>query len=358
MTLVSLTVQDFRNIESAELELSPSLNLIHGQNGSGKTSLLESISYLSSAQSFRSTSIEPLIRQGQDSFIIAGNLNQGSQKLRIGIRRSRRQVLRRINQETIQRQIELTRLLPVRVLHPDSHQLVSGSPGQRRRFLDWGCFYQDAQFYPLWSSIRTQIRQRNALLKTGFQPRILDALDASFIESSLKLHRIRQRYMEALQPYLEDYSRMILGGEGQITLTYDPGWPEDLEQQLKKDRDRDRRLKRTHSGPHRAELHIFLNQDQARQTASRGQQKLIVVAMTLAQISHFKEHTQTRGILMIDDLPSELDKQHQNLLMDALKNLNQQIVITAIDPTTLDLTGWQALNMFHVKHGRFSEVVY
>lgn len=358
MTLASLTVQEFRNIESAELELSPTLNLIYGQNGSGKTSLLESISYLSSAQSFRSTSIEPLIRQGSDSFIIAGNLIQGPQRLRIGIRRSRKQVLRRINQESVQRQIELTRLLPVRVLHPDSHQLVSASPGLRRRFLDWGCFYFDPQFYSLWSSIKTQLKQRNALLKTGFQARVLDALDASFIESSLKLHRIRHTYMETLQPYLERYCRMILGDGAEIDLNYEPGWKDNLEDQLRKDRDRDRRMKRTHSGPQRAEIRIDLNGEEARQTASRGQQKLIVVVMTLAQISHFKEQTQTRGILMIDDLPSELDARHQNLLLNALGKLDQQIVITAIDPSTLDLSNWQTLKMFHVKHGRFSEVLY
>lgn len=357
MPLSSLTIQDFRNIESAELELSPSVNLIFGQNGSGKTSLLEAINYLSSAHSFRTQNIEALIRHGQKSFTVAASLLQEGHKIRVGLRRSKRQVLRRINQETIKRQIQLTQLLPVRVLHPDSHKLVSGSPRNRRSFLDWGCFYYHKDFYQTWAATNTLLKQRNALLKEGHNPRVLDALDQEYVLLSEKLHSIRADYISELTPLLHSYADQLLIDQAEVTIEYECGWKHSLHEQLHNDSFRDHRFKRTHSGPHRADLKISYNQIDARQNASRGQQKLIVVLLTLGQIQHFKQTTRTSGILLIDDLPSELDNEHQNRFILAVKELQQQTFITAIDPSSLDLSHWQDCMMFHVKHGCFTEVV-
>jgi DNA replication and repair protein RecF len=357
MPLSSLTIQDFRNIESAELDLSPTLNLIFGQNGSGKTSLLEAINYLSSAHSFRTQNVEALIRHDEKSFIIAASLLQNGHKIRVGLRRSRRQVLRRINQETIKRQIHLTQLLPVRVLHPDSHKLVSDSPRYRRSYLDWGCFYFHKDFYQIWSATNTVLKQRNALLKNGHNPRVLDALDQEYIHLSEKLDVIRSAYISELLPILKSYADQLLVDKAEVTIEYERGWKQSLGNQLQSDTFRDHKFKRTHSGPHRADIKIKYNHVDARQNASRGQQKLIVVLLTLGQIQYFKNTTDASGILLIDDLPSELDTEHQNRFVTAVKDLQQQTFITAIDPSSMDLTHWQEERMFHVKHGCFTEVV-
>jgi DNA replication and repair protein RecF len=357
MSLSSLTIQDFRNIESAELALSPTLNLIFGQNGSGKTSLLEAINYLSSAHSFRTQNVEALIRHEEKSFIIAASLFQHGHTIRVGLRRSRRQVLRRINQETIKRQIQLTQLLPVRVLHPDSHKLVSDSPRYRRSYLDWGCFYFHKDFYQIWAATNTVLKQRNALLKNGNNQRVLDALDQEYVRLSEQLDAIRAAYISELLPILKSYADQLLVDKAEVAIEYERGWKHNLNEQLHSDSLRDRKFKRTHSGPHRADIKITYNQIDARQNASRGQQKLIVVLLTLGQIHYFKQNTDISGILLIDDLPSELDADHQNRFVTAVKDLNQQTFITAIDPSGMDLSHWQERRMFHVKHGCFTEVV-
>lgn len=357
MSITGLTIKDFRNIQSAELKLSPSLNLIYGQNGSGKTSLLEAIYYLSTAQSFRTQSIESLIKEGCSHFTVAANIKDSGLTKRIGLRKSRNQIIRRINQETVQRQIDITKELPVRILHPDSHKLVSGSPSIRRSFLDWGCFYHHPTFLKTWSSVKSLLKQRNALLKTSFNQKVLESLNQQFSLYSEHIDQLRNEYLQDLIPIITLYTKSILGMDHKLLIDYSRGWKSPLSDQLKHDTERDRRFRRTHSGPHRADLLISFNDADARNTASRGQQKLIVVILTLSQIHLFKTRTQNSGILLIDDLPSELDSDHQYLFIEALHELEQQLFITAIDPDSLDLQNWTDSSMFHVKHGQFTEVV-
>jgi DNA replication and repair protein RecF len=156
---------------------------------------------------------------------------------------------------------------------------------------------------------------------------------------------------------LQYYAEALLGSHHQVKLNYFSGWKNNLIDQLDIEIEKDRRFKRTHSGPHRADLQIIFNDETAKNSASRGQQKLLVVIFTLSQIALHQQQSQSPGLLMIDDLPSELDAQHQNLVINALFDLKQQILITAIDPDSLDLSLWTDSRMFHVKHGRFSEVV-
>lgn len=357
MSITGLTIQDFRNIQSTELTLSPSLNLIYGQNGSGKTSLLEAIHYLSTAQSFRTQNIESLIKKGCSHLTVAANIKDNGQTKRIGLRRSPKQIIRRINQETVHRQTDITKELPVRILHPDSHKLVSGAPSVRRSFLDWGCFYHHSSFLKTWSSVKAILKQRNALLKSHYNLKVLESLNQQFTVTSDQIDKLRSQYMLDLSPLITSYTEKILGPAHTLDLEYQRGWKTTLSDQLTHDMERDRRFKRTHSGPHRADIQIRFNNEDARNNASRGQQKLIVVILTLSQIHLFRSQTQSSGILLIDDLPSELDQEHQNLFIEALHELQQQLFITAIDPDTLDLKNWTDSRMFHVKHGQFTEVV-
>jgi len=290
-------------------------------------------------------------------FTVAASLKDSELNKRIGIRRSRNQIIRRINQETVHRQVDITRELPVRILHPDSHKLVSGAPSVRRSFLDWGCFYHNSSFVKIWSSIKSILKQRNALLKTNVNLKVLESINQQFTLFSDQIDSLRNDYIKALTPFISIYTDKILGPEHTLIVEYLRGWKSSLATQLVHDTERDRRFRRTHSGPHRADLNIQFNNSDARNNASRGQQKLIVVILTLSQIHLFKKRTQQSSILLIDDLPSELDINHQNLFIEALHELHQQLLITAIEPDTLDLKNWNDSRMFHVKHGQFTEVV-
>ena len=362
MSLQSLTIQHFRNIEQAEFELHPDINLIFGENGSGKTSILEAIQYLSSGKSFRTRNLSPLIQQGSDALTIAADVYHEGINHRIGIRRSPQRIIRRKDNINIPKQVEFSRLLPVRTLHPDSHLLISSSPGLRRRYLDWGCFYLDDNFYQHWHSSHTLLKQRSACLKQGNSSsrKLISSIDQQFIHHAQFIDQIRAGYLEQLKPITERFAKDLIRGLDSLSVNYQRGWNSDLKLQdvLEDSLHKDMRFKRTHYGPHRADFSVKMNNADVKSTASRGQQKLIAFVLVLSQLALFEAKNNESALLMIDDLASELDLEHQESFLNIIQSLNHQIILTAINPKLINLSGWdQNGKMFHVKQGVIKEAV-
>jgi DNA replication and repair protein RecF len=360
MSLESLTIQQFRNIESAELIFDRGINLIFGENGSGKTSILEAIQYLSSGKSFRTRNLAPLIKQGSEALTIAANVSEDANSHRIGIRRSPSRLIRRIDNISTNSQVEFSRLLPVRTLHPDSHLLISSGPGLRRRYMDWGCFYFDEHFYTSWHSAHTLLKQRNAALKDDPGSKLLFAIDQELIPHSENIHRIRKQYLDLLLPEAHQIGQGLIKEFKSLDIRYEPGWSinEDLFTALKKAMDKDRRYKRTHYGTHRADFTVTLNGRDARSTASRGQQKLIAFVLVLAQLAVYQDKLHQNALLMVDDLASELDMEHQKAFLSFIHDLDHQVILTAISEDLINLSGMKRKGkMFHVKHGQIQEVI-
>ena len=362
MSLQSLTIQHFRNIDQAEFELHPDINLIFGENGSGKTSLLEAIQYLSSGKSFRTRNLSPLIQQGSDALTIAADVTQDGLKHRIGIRRSSQRIIRRIDNINIPNQVEFSRLLPVRALHPDSHLLISSSPGLRRRYLDWGCFYLNDNFYKHWHASHTLLKQRSACLKQGntSNKKLISSIDQQFIYHAVIIDQIRTSYLEQLKPIAERFAKDLIKGFESLSITYHRGWNSELTLQdvLEDSIQKDLRYKRTHHGPHRADFSVKMNNADVKSTASRGQQKLIAFVLILSQLDLYEEKKNGSALLMIDDLASELDQDHQESFLTIIQSLNHQTILTAINPKLINLSGWhQDGKMFHVKQGVIEETM-
>jgi len=362
MSLQSLTIQHFRNIEQAEFDLHPDINLIFGENGSGKTSILEAIQYLSSGKSFRTRNLSPLIQQGSDALTIAADVKHEGLQHRIGIRRSSKRIIRRIDNINIANQVEFSRLLPVRALHPDSHLLISSSPGLRRRYLDWGCFYLNENFYQHWHASHILLKQRSACLKqaNSSSKKLISSIDQQFIHHAQFIDDIRASYLEQLKPITECLARDLIRGLESITVTYQRGWNSELSLQdvLEGSIQKDLRYKRTHHGPHRADFSVQMNNADVKSTASRGQQKLIAFVLVLSQLALYEEKKYESALLMIDDLASELDMDHQESFLNIIQSLNHQIILTAINHKHINLTGWkQNGKMFHVKQGVIKEEI-
>ncbi|HKK14893.1 MAG TPA: DNA replication and repair protein RecF, partial [Gammaproteobacteria bacterium] len=152
MSLLSLRIQDFRNLTAVELAPSPGLNLIVGANAAGKTSLLEGIFFLGHGRSFRSRHPERLIREGTDACSVVGQVagGGGGSGLTVGIERSRRGWRARIGGAPVRGLAELAGQLPTQLINPDSHRLLEGGPQYRRRFLDWGVFHVEHRFLGAW----------------------------------------------------------------------------------------------------------------------------------------------------------------------------------------------------------------
>lgn len=351
MGLKSLEINQFRNLHSVSLQPDEGLNLIIGENAAGKTSLLESIFYMSYGRSFRSSQIKHLISYDQDYFRLVTELDDSI--TRLGIERTINEQTIRVNQKTISRLSELSTLVPVIALHPDSHQLISAGPENRRQFLDWGVFHVEHHFLIAWKKYKKALTQRNAALRMQQNDKLCSMWNAELVEHADTIQQLRLAYLNNLSQIISELA-IELFPEHKIEVNYKRGWPADISysdyllQNISKDRDKGY----TQSGPHRADLKITVDGQSAQTSISRGQQKKLVSLLKLAQLSLYSDQSSRRCILLFDDLPAELDEGNQNKIMSILSKLNIQLFITAIEAQQINCEYWQHYKVFHVEHGK------
>ncbi len=358
MHLCRLEVIGVRNLRDVRMEPGPGLNVIAGDNGAGKTSLLESIHLLATGHSFRTRQLAPLLAQGAEAVQIAARVQgpAGTPSYPAGIRKTQGETLVRIRGRKATGLAELARELPVLAIHPESHVLVAGPPGQRRAFLDWGAFHREPDFQGVWQRYRRLLQQRNAALRAGGDLRQLKAWDEALAEEGEYLDALRRAYLEVLRAGLAELGR-DWPTAGALDSEYRRGWPENqsLGEALSRNLARDRGAGFTHVGPHRAEVIWRLDERAAADVASRGQQKTLVIMLKLAQARVLKAEKGGAPLMLVDDLPSELDTAHRDRVMGLLRALETQVFVTAIEAGDVDVTGWADSRMFHVEHGRVSK---
>jgi len=355
MSLIRLEIQNFRNLHSVLIEPDEGLNLITGENAAGKTSLLEAVFYMSYGRSFRSSQVKHLISHDIEYFRLMGNLSENN--TRIGIERYTDSQLIRVNQKTVNKTSELSALLPVLVLHPDSHQLISSGPDHRRQFMDWGVFHVEHQFLQSWKKYKIALSQRNAALRLGQTDKLCSLWNAELVEHAQLIEKSRLKYLDSIQNITNELA-LELFPEHNIQLKYKRGWPNEVEYEdyltinLSKDRDKGF----TQSGPHRADIKILVDEQAAQSSISRGQQKKLVTLLKIAQLILFSKTSSNKCVLLFDDLPAELDRDNQNKIMSILSKLNIQLFITAIDAQKIDCQYWAEHKVFHVEHGVVEQV--
>lgn len=362
MHLARLDVHSVRNIATARLQMPAGTTLITGDNGSGKTSLLESVWLLGTGSSFRSNRMVPVIRYGDDAATVHGEvIHDDGYRTALGVTRERTGGVQiKVRGEVVRTASALAEVLPVQLINPDSVEIVTGSPQRRRRFLDWGTFHVEPSFLGTWKSYRRCLEQRNALLRQRVPPSgaELDAWDDRLSRDADVIDAQRRSSVTALQP-LVDQALEDLGGPSGISLRYLPGWDADaasLASVLAKQRESDRLQGFTRSGPQRADLKLTAAGRNAAEALSRGQQKILACALLVAQGRWLAAVTAKQGIYLVDDLPAELDRDHREKLGNILATLPAQVLVTAVqrDLVVAGLESATALAMFHVEHGRIS----
>ncbi len=354
MGLSSLEILNFRNLHSVCIEPDAGLNLIIGENAAGKTSLLETIFYLSYGRSFRSSQIKHLIAYDQDYFRLLASLDDSS--TRIGLERSTTDQTIRVNHQSISKISELSSLLPVLVLHPDSHQLISAGPEHRRQFLDWGVFHVEHQFLISWKKYKTSLGQRNASLRMQQSDQLCSLWNNELVEHARIIEKHRLHYLEKITDIVNTLSLQLFPGH-KIGLHYKRGWPSEMEyvDYLVSNLHKDREKGFTQSGPHRADIKITLDSQSAQSSISRGQQKKLVSLLKIAQLTLFSELSQRRCILLFDDLPAELDDDNLNKIMSILSRLDIQLFVSAIQAHQINCQYWKTYKVFHVEQGEIVE---
>ncbi|MGD2160203.1 MAG: DNA replication/repair protein RecF [Gammaproteobacteria bacterium] len=353
MQLSHLKIRDFRNLVAVEFMPSPGVNLITGENASGKTSILESIYYLSHLRSFRTPYLSDLINTNASRLqLIAKAKDLNNNQIPIGITRSKETLEVRANQKTVQRVADITAIFPVLAIHPDSYRLITGSPSERRAYIDWGVFHVEHGFFEAWQRYKKALSQRNAALRSGQKPSFCRLWDRELEQAAQQIDRRRSAYMKELHPYLDDLLKSFFANQ-EVKLDYKRGWKQDQElaSVLQQNLERDVRRGLTHAGPHRAELSIHINGKSAQTGISRGQQKVLVAILKLAQVQHFTHSASKHCILLYDDLAAELDESHRNRILSVLRDMPIQLFLTAIDANQINLDSWPETAMFHVERG-------
>ncbi len=344
--------ENFRCLEHAEFEPDAHYNLIYGANASGKTSLLEALAYLGRGKSFRGAPVTSLIRHGQAEFVLFGKLGRGEQVSSIGVRNSRNGLEVRVDGDAAGGGADLAAALPLQIIEPDVHNLVSGGPDERRRYLDWIAFHVEHDFLASWRRFRRAQKQRNAALKNGGTG--VDAWNAEFVELGVAVDEARRSVLESSQASLQSQAAVLLGTE--VRFEYRPGWASEksLAEALAESYERDLQLGSTQVGPHRADIRLVYDDRQARRLVSRGQQKLLGCSMVLAATHIVQTHLERPMLLLLDDPAAELDDDSLDRLMAQIFALGSQVIATSLDATTLVFPDKPA--MFHVERGVLSRV--
>ncbi len=332
MSLSRITVTNLRCIEHAELRLPEGLTLIHGGNGSGKTSLLEGLFVLGRGRSFRTRNSERLIRRGQTHMRVTGEIGQAEHTpVRLGFEVGRSAgTSARIAGRPAETLAELSRVFAVQVIEPGIHRLVEEGGYRRRRWLDWAVFHVEPQFVDTWLRFTRVLKQRNAALKT--QASTVSVWDTDFVSLGEAITEARQRLMDRLQPYWQAAVAALSGLE--VELHYLRGWSHEhsLADALEAARAADALRRQTHTGPHRADVAVRLHGRAARDVLSRGQQKLVAVAMTVAQLRLLQDAAQMTPTLLLDDPAAELDAERLQRFIDEVASLRCQLVVTSLHP--------------------------
>jgi DNA replication and repair protein RecF len=357
VSLQRLRIENVRCIAQAELEFDARCTLISGPNASGKTTLLESIFLLGRGRSFRTLKLESLIRGGSSTLRVVGRTSSGQHVATLGVEARREGLRARVDGRNVTSLVELAVALPVQSVDPDVHRLIEGGPAERRRFLDWGVFHVEPQFVGSWRRFQRALKQRNAALRTGARSAEVRAWDPDFLEAGAQVARHRAEYVSTLSRYVQDVGRRLLNAE--IELEFRPGWSaeHDLNSALAASWSRDLERQQTHIGPHRAELVIRLNRTVARGQVSRGQQKLLASALLLGQLQCDAERGSKLAVLLVDDPAAELDSAHLRALLDEIRALRSQLVVTALEPQNTLLESLSPARRFHVEHGEVTGLV-
>ena len=364
MLIRRLEITGVRNLQQTYLSDLSQINILYGSNGAGKTSVLESIHLLSSARSFRTHKLGPLINSTADSCVSFAEVDlPGAGYQSVGVQRFRsksKAAVIKVAGKPVKSAALLADSLPLQVICADTFKLLEGSPSVRRQFLDWGVFHVEHGFHGVWKTAQRCLKQRNTLLRHGR----IDA--AELAVWTLEVARLgelldgfRQRYIAQLVPVFEQTLAKLVDLEG-LRLSYNRGWDKErsLQEVLDSNLIREQEQGYTVSGPHRADLRLRYQSTNAADILSRGQQKLVVCALRVAQGYLLSELTGRSCVFLVDDLPAELDSDRRRALCTLLEELKCQVFISCVDRNELKdcWSAEAAIKMFHVEQGKITAV--
>jgi DNA replication and repair protein RecF len=353
MSVSEVHIKDVRNIENTKAHPSKKLNIIVGPNGSGKTTFLEALYLLGRARSFRTQSIKKIITHEKDHLVVYAKLDgvDGASN-KVAIKKGQNETIIRVNGKTEKKASELSRYLHTHLIRPESQSLLERGSAARRSFVDWGVFHVKHDFLDASKKYTQLLKQRNKLLKSK-QMDTLDVWNKKLAEYGIIVSNERALYVLELEKELKRIIENLLGVVD-ISIEYVKGWDKTLSlfEALDKAKRRDIQYGFTTCGAHKSDIRVLVDGKNAQDYLSRGQMKLLVISLYLAQIKIMSNHKEKSICVLLDDLSAELDKDNFNKVMLFIVSLDTQVFITATQKKNFkDFIELNETRVFHVEHG-------
>lgn len=361
MKIRSIHVQKFRNHTQTDTAFGGGINAVLGENGEGKTNLLEAISYLCLTKSFFGSSDGVVLQVGENHFEIAGELEADAGiRYHIAVTYDRLQGEKKfsINRSPVGSFAEVIGSFPVVVLSPESGAITTGGPADRRKFLDFVISQSSKLYLEDLLEYRRVLRQRNKVLFDGKVMRsdcteLLEPWDQELVDRGVRITHRRNLFLEELQPLVNEAYRSVAGRVESPSIRYQPSVQhsgeagEDeirrqFEEDLRRTANEERKLGVTLVGPHRDELHLDIQGLDVRSHASQGQHKTFLVALKMAEFLYLQTKRKERPILLLDDVFSELDAHRAGRLLTLTESIGQAFITATSDrvfPDDFDWTG-------------------
>ena len=361
MYLRQISINNFKNLEQVDLHFSQNLNCLVGNNGEGKTNLLDAIHYLSITKSFFNNTDQQNIRHGENYFILKGDFvrKNNDEKIYCGVQRGEK-ILKR-NDKQYSRFADHIGLIPLVMISPTDISLINDSGDERRRYINNVLSQLDVIYLENIIKYNRILMQRNKLLKQiQKSDDVIAVLNEQLSEHAKIIHQKRKQFITEIQPYFTQVYKQVSNEEEQVSLTYKSDLnDDDFIDLLERSFEKDRILQHTTVGIHRDDIVMQMNRYPIKKIGSQGQQKTFLIALKLTQFNFFKQQTDISPILLLDDIFDKLDMHRVEHLISLVSSDDfGQIFITDSNKTRLDKILEQQKNsfsLFNVDKGKITE---
>ncbi len=366
MYLKSIKIQNFRNYDNLSLNFEKGLNIIYGNNGQGKTNLLESLYVLGMTKSHRSYIDNNLIKDDKNSFKILGNLFIDHIKSKLELSYDGKTKLLKIDNNEIKKLSNYISKMNIIIFYPDDLNLIKVSPYERRRFLNSEVSQLSGEYLNVLNDYNKLLKMRNDYLKNKqIDNNYLDILTDYLIDKAIIIYKMRYKFVEKLNNYVKniykdlsniDNFKIIYKTSFIINNFNKESLKLELKNQFNKNKKKELKNKVTMIGPHRDELEFFINNDNIKNLGSQGQQRMAILAIKIAEIEIIKQYKGSYPILLLDDVFSELDRKKRNNLLKYLEN-DIQTIITTTDLTSISKKIRDKSKLINIENAKIKKIV-
>jgi DNA replication and repair protein RecF len=361
MYIKSIELKNFRNYEDFSIEFDQDVNLIIGKNAQGKTNLIEAVYLTSMGRSFRTSRDSDLIRFGCDTAFIRVEASKEliDTRVEVMISRNSRKAIKK-DGTFVRKTSQLMKNIILVVFSPEDLRIVKDEPEKRRRFIDRELAQIRPAYYNSLGSYKKALMQRNQYLKEEtIDENVLLLWDAQIVKYGAEVMRHRKRFIDEMNVFSGRIHSGITDGAEELKIEYDPNQPyaddsaeqeKILEEALRDSFDQDIRMRTTGRGPHKDDVKFFVNGVNVRKFGSQGQQRTCALSLKLAELDFIREETGENGILLLDDVMSELDGARREYLVRALSGIQLFITAAEVDQRLLD--AYKDAKIIRIDHGR------